>query len=74
MRSLQMWDGISKSCLVQDSLALSGTQLNVTINYVTCALKPIYFISGDFTLDINPVTLEDDATFQCQVSSSYLSL
>ena len=36
--------------------------------------QQMYFISGDFTLDINPVTLEDDATFQCQVSSSYLSL
>ncbi len=27
-------------------------------------------ISGDFTLDINPVELEDDARFQCQVGAS----
>jgi hypothetical protein len=26
--------------------------------------------SGDFTLDINPVELEDDARFQCQVGAS----
>ena len=27
-------------------------------------------ISGDFTLDINPVLLEDDADFQCQVGAT----
>ena len=26
--------------------------------------------SGDFTLDINPVLLEDDADFQCQVGAT----
>ena len=33
-------------------------------------LPTLCFLPGDFTLDINPVTLEDDATFQCQVSNS----
>ena len=27
-------------------------------------------ISGDFTLDINPVKLEDDASYQCQVGAA----
>ena len=27
-------------------------------------------LSGDFTLDINPVSLEDDARFQCQVGAA----
>ena len=29
-----------------------------------------YYFSGDFTLDINPVDLEDDAKFQCQIGAS----
>ena len=28
------------------------------------------FFSGDYTLDINPVLLEDDAVFQCQVGAA----
>ena len=28
------------------------------------------FIIGDYTLDIDPVLLEDDATFQCQVGAA----
>lgn len=27
-------------------------------------------LKGEYTLDINPVTLEDDATFQCQVGAA----
>ena len=27
-------------------------------------------LSGDYTLDINPVSLEDDARFQCQVGAA----
>ena len=34
-------------------------------------LPTLCFLPGDFTLDINPVTLEDDATFQCQVSKLF---
>ena len=29
-----------------------------------------FLFSGDFTLDINPVLLEDDAVFQCQVGAA----
>ena len=29
----------------------------------------MFIISGDYTLDINPVLLEDDADFQCQVGA-----
>lgn len=32
-------------------------------------LELLHF-SGDFTLDINPVLLDDDATFQCQVGAA----
>ena len=28
------------------------------------------YIIGDYTLDIDPVLLEDDATFQCQVGAA----
>ncbi len=28
----------------------------------------LFSITGDYTLDINPVLLEDDAEYQCQVS------
>ena len=31
---------------------------------------PSFFSAGDFTLDINPVMLEDDAKFQCQVGAA----
>lgn len=31
---------------------------------------PALPFSGDFTLDINPVSLEDDARFQCQVGAA----
>ena len=49
-----------------------------TINYVNCiifhgkvlSITLIVFISGDYTLDINPVLLEDDADFQCQVGAT----
>ena len=30
----------------------------------------VLIISGDYTLDINPVLLEDDADFQCQVGAT----
>ena len=30
----------------------------------------VFFFLGDFTLDINPVLLEDDAVFQCQVGAA----
>ncbi len=30
----------------------------------------VIFLSGDFTLDINPVELEDDGRFQCQVGAA----
>lgn len=36
---------------------------------LTHAALVIYF-SGDYTLDINPVELEDDARFQCQIGAS----
>ena len=28
------------------------------------------YFTGDWTLDINPVTLEDDARFQCQIGAA----
>ncbi len=34
------------------------------------SIKHFNYFSGDFTLDINPVELEDDARFQCQVGAS----
>ena len=34
------------------------------------SLTQTILISGDYTLDINPVELEDDARFQCQVGAS----
>ena len=30
----------------------------------------LYWFTGDYTLDIDPVQLEDDATFQCQVGAA----
>lgn len=35
-------------------------------------LNPKYhvFFPGDYTLDINPVDLEDDARFQCQIGAA----
>ena len=30
----------------------------------------IFYFVGDYTLDINPVLLEDDAVFQCQVGAA----
>ena len=30
----------------------------------------IVIFSGDYTLDIEPVLLEDDAVFQCQVGAA----
>ena len=33
-------------------------------------IKTPNLFSGDYTLDINPVLLEDDAVFQCQVSAA----
>jgi len=33
-------------------------------------LTKIYIVSGDYSLDIFPVQLEDDARYQCQVSPS----
>ncbi len=42
--------------------------------YTVCAkhnqLSSTRFAAGDFTLDINPVSLEDDARFQCQVGAA----
>ena len=35
-----------------------------------CANNICATISGDYTLDINPVLLEDDADFQCQVGAT----
>jgi hypothetical protein len=29
----------------------------------------VIFVAGDYSLDIRDVTLEDDAKYQCQVSS-----
>ena len=31
-------------------------------------------LTGDWTLDINPVTLEDDARFQCQIGAAEPSI
>ena len=36
--------------------------------FQTC--NSFFSFSGDFTLDIHPVELEDDARFQCQVGAS----
>ena len=33
-------------------------------------IKTPNLFSGDYTLDINPVLLEDDAVFQCQVGAA----
>jgi hypothetical protein len=39
------------------------------INSSRCDYFTLFF-AGDFTLDIDPVLLEDDATFQCQVGAA----
>ena len=56
---------------------MKGTQENETIlvSFQHCVMNGknnglLLLFSGDFTLDINPVDLEDDAKFQCQIGAS----
>ena len=42
-------------------------QLILSLYTLLCTVN---LILGDYTLDINPVLLEDDAVFQCQVGAA----
>jgi hypothetical protein len=38
-------------------------------NFLQDFSRDHFAFAGDYTLDINPVLLEDDAQFQCQVGA-----
>ena len=61
---------ICTGCLVS-SIKCSGirqVQHNI-LGQITVISYPYYYL-GDYTLDIEPVLLEDDAVFQCQVGAA----
>ncbi len=45
-----------------------------TSAFITQGFDSFFKIPGNFNLDIQPVLLEDDATFECQVKEDLLDL